>query len=84
MEISENTLVKEVKFTVVISNYGLLFVKYTSVHNATYLFASPFCFHNMFRPYMAIIMCSFAKNCFTVWYIPLFLSHKKAICPNLK
>jgi hypothetical protein len=41
-----------------------------SVHNATYIFPpSPFHFHNMFRLYMAIIKCSFAKHCFTLWYI---------------
>jgi hypothetical protein len=58
---------------------------YTSIHKPTYLFSpSPFHFHNMFWPYMAIIRCSFAKNCFIEWYIPSLLSHMNAICPNLK
>jgi hypothetical protein len=62
----------------------VFFTNYTSVYNATYLFSSPSLVHNKLRPCMAIIRCSFAKNCFTVSYIPLLASHMNATYPNLK
>jgi hypothetical protein len=40
---------------------------------------SPFHFFNMFRPYIPIIRCSFAKICFTVWYNSHLLPHMNAI-----
>jgi hypothetical protein len=54
------------------------FTNYTiSVHNANYFLAPPFHFHNIFRPYMAIIRCSFDKICFTVWCISLLLCEEE-------
>jgi hypothetical protein len=54
--------------------FQVVFTNYTSILNVTYLFSpSPSHFHNMFHLYIAMIRCSFAKNCFTVWYISLLL-----------
>jgi hypothetical protein len=84
---SNNRLIKSLPFpfTFAIIIHQSSYDSTISVDNATYLFPpSTSHFHNMFRPYMAIIRCYFTKNSFAVWSISSLLSYMNAICPNLK